>query len=1023
MNKTRLIQNIPIISFLVLLNCLSFNNGISLAADHPTDELAHNVLQHIGSPRGICVVLGDPNCELALKLARSSELLVYVQLPNMDAVEKARKNTDTEHFYGNRIFIEQGPLSRLHLASNLADALVLTRETTEITEEEVLRVLRPQGKAWIGKKEIIKPCPIGVDDWSHPYHGPDNNPASQDQIARGPYLTQFLADPRYAPLPQVAVASAGRVFKVFGHIAFKEREEPWLNTMAAFNGYNGAFLWRREIPSGIMIHRNTIIATPTVVYYGDDKSCKVINALTGQLEDEIIPPEKITGGTFWKWMALEDGILFAMVGEQEQKDPIVCQKREAHGWPWNPLSPGFNQPDNPWGFGRSILAINPKTKKILWHHNEEETIDSRALCMSSGRIFLFHHGSFLVCLNAKSGREIWRKTVKNSPELFETIGMDLKRQDWRTNWRTAAYLKASEKVLYFAGPMISKLIAVSTEDGRVLWQHPYSNYQLVLQGGALYGLSGINDTELSRKFDPLTGNILSEYQYARSQCTRPVGSIDAIFCRALGGSSRLDIIHNKPQMVSPMRAQCHDGITIANGLLYWWPSTCDCNISLYGITCLGPAGSFNFEETATEPARLVTGRNVPVSDDSVSPADWPAFRANHSASATTDTVIPTEVRKMWEYVPPTGTTPTAPTAANGMIFWAGSDGIVRAMDAVTGKLVWTVFTGGAIRFPPTIWKGRVFVGSGDGWVYSLEMRTGNLLWRFRAAPIERRIPVYGQIMSTWPVASGVLVHDGIAYFASGIANYDGTYVYALDAITGRIRWQNTSSGHLYPEVLKGRLDMEELCGESVQGNMIINDGKLYMAGGNVVSPAMYDITNGKCLNDPGLPYLKTRNNILNPAAPRGSELYLVGNVVRVGDQPLYAHPKYKVYDNSVLYKTWVGSMGDRDVAWLNNSKVFCFQHAENNAQRFNESWGKPGIQGLKPLWEVETKDSVAVALCKNAVVIASKTELIALSLQDGKKMWTQSMPAVPVNWGLATDKDGRIVVCLENGQISCFDGK
>ena len=83
-------------------------------------------------------------------------------------------------------------------------------------------------------QELVKPVPDGVDDWSHPYHGPDNNPQSRDQVARAPYLTQFLADPRYAPLPQVAVAAGGRVFKAFGHIAFKEREEPWLDTLAAF---------------------------------------------------------------------------------------------------------------------------------------------------------------------------------------------------------------------------------------------------------------------------------------------------------------------------------------------------------------------------------------------------------------------------------------------------------------------------------------------------------------------------------------------------------------------------------------------------------------------------------------------------------------------------------------------------------------------------------------------------------------------------------------------------------------------
>ena len=132
--------------------------------------------------------------------------------------------------------------------------------------------------------------PDGIDDWSHPYHGPDNNPQSRDQIARGPYLTQFLADPRYAPLPQLAVAAGGRVFKAFGHIAFKEREEPWLDTLAAFNGYNGTLLWRRAIPAALMVHRNTLIATPTTLYFGDDQSCKVIDAATGEMRDEIAPP-------------------------------------------------------------------------------------------------------------------------------------------------------------------------------------------------------------------------------------------------------------------------------------------------------------------------------------------------------------------------------------------------------------------------------------------------------------------------------------------------------------------------------------------------------------------------------------------------------------------------------------------------------------------------------------------------------------------------------------------------------------
>ena len=189
----------------------------------------------------------------------------------------------------------------------MADALVAVGDAGQVTDAEALRVVRPGGKVLFGKRERIKPLPAGSDDWSHPYHGPDNNPVLRDQLARAPYLTQFLADPRFAPLPQVAVTSAGRVFKAFGHIAFKAREEPWLDTLAAFNGYNGTLLWRRPIPPALMIHRSTLIATPARVYFGDDRSCKVLDAASGELRDEIVVPESIAPGSFWKWMALDGG--------------------------------------------------------------------------------------------------------------------------------------------------------------------------------------------------------------------------------------------------------------------------------------------------------------------------------------------------------------------------------------------------------------------------------------------------------------------------------------------------------------------------------------------------------------------------------------------------------------------------------------------------------------------------------------------------------------------------------------------
>ena len=148
--------------------------------------------------------------------------------------------------------------------------------------------------------------------------------------------------------------------------------------------------------------------------------------------------------------------------------------------------------------------------------------------MAAGRIFAFRFGTYLACLDAKTGAERWRKTKANSGELFAALGGYLDRQDWRTNWRTTAYLKCSGKALYFAGPPIGKLLAVSAADGRVLWQHPYDNCQLVLYDDALYAVAGEIDKAPTRKFDPLTGKILAEIALGRRACARVTGSVDAI---------------------------------------------------------------------------------------------------------------------------------------------------------------------------------------------------------------------------------------------------------------------------------------------------------------------------------------------------------------------------------------------------------------------------------------------------------------------------------------------------------------
>lgn len=66
-----------------------------------------------------------------------------------------------------------------------------------------------------------------------------------------------------------------------------------------------------------MIHRNTMVATAEALYLGDHESCKVIDARSGRVRDELTVPAELTDGPVWKWMAVQDGVLYALVALED----------------------------------------------------------------------------------------------------------------------------------------------------------------------------------------------------------------------------------------------------------------------------------------------------------------------------------------------------------------------------------------------------------------------------------------------------------------------------------------------------------------------------------------------------------------------------------------------------------------------------------------------------------------------------------------------------------------------------------
>jgi hypothetical protein len=359
----------------------------------------------------------------------------------------------------------------------------------------------------------------------------------------------------------------------------------------------------------------------------------------------------------------------------------------------------------------------------------------------------------------------------------------------------------------------------------------------------------------------------------------------------------------------------------------------------------------------------------------------------------------------------------------------------------SGKLKWEYATPCPIKASPTIAHGRVYFGGGDGYAYCLDAISGELLWRFRGAPVERYILVYGSMSSTWPVNTGLLVADGTVYFACGIIDYDGTYVYALDADTGELRWQNNSSGHLSDELRKG---------VSAQGDLTIQGNRLLLAGGNQVSPAPYDLKTGEFLGrglDQGQP--KANNGRFVGAFDKDHAI--------VGGRILYSAPQNVSTKGSFQVvgggKTSTLCYGGIPPAWNDENFVLVnFQHgqitccdtkkvARQMQQGFTqrpsdrrrrtslaEQFAAGGaIRWTSNLGESEKFEAVSLAVCPNAVVAVVSFQqkfraqpqwyVVAFDNDRGRVLFRQELADEPLPGGLLVDREGGVVVTMIDGTL------
>jgi len=759
---------------------------------------AKQILEATGVKGGLIIHIGCGDGTLTAALRANDSYLVQGLDSDAANVAQARECIQSQGVYG-KVSVDKLTGDRLPYIDNLANLIVAEKLGT-IPMDEVVRVLCPAGVAYVKEgdawKKIVKPRPSEIDEWTHYLHDASGNPVAKDTVVGPPRRMQWVGSPRWArhhdfmASMSALVSTGGRIFYIFDEGPTESIQEPPQWVLLARDAFNGTVLWKRSISSWnthlwplksgpAQLPRRLVAVGDTVfATLGLDAPLSALDAATG----ETIRTYEGTQVT--EEVIASDAILFLIVKDSPVK---WSEYRLKNTYVWD--NTGYANKDWAWDeANRSVMAIQADTGNVLW--KQQYPVAPLTLAANRAGVF-FHDGESVVCLNRATGETMWRSeaVARRSPTPV-SFGP-----------RVIVY----DDVVVFAGGTRS-MTAFSAENGKTLWtaKHPPSGHMsledlFVVDGLVWSGATGTGrDSGTFTGLDLHTGEVKSEFSpdvetfWFHHRCYSGKATVRYLL-PSRTGIEFLDLKSKHWEAHHWVRGGCIYGIMPCNGLVYAPPHSCACYLEakLYGFCALAPE-STNVPEPASvsDDQRLERGpaytegkaaRLKPTSSDA-----WTMYRHDPARSGFTKTPVSASLTRLWQNN--LGGKLSSVVVADGKLFVASVDThTVHALDAGSGKTLWSHTTGGRVDSPPTIYDGRVLFGSADGSVYCLNASDGKLVWRFRAAPADRRLLAFEQVESVWPVHGSVLVQGGVAYCVAGRSMFldGGLRLLRLDPKTGR----------------------------------------------------------------------------------------------------------------------------------------------------------------------------------------------------------------------------------------------
>ena len=440
--------------------------------------------------------------------------------------------------------------------------------------------------------------------------------------------------------------------------------------------------------------------------------------------------------------------------------------------------------------------------------------------------------------------------------------------------------------------------------------------------------------------------------------------------------------------------------------------------------------------------------------------DWPAYLHDNARSGVTSESLQLPLTERWHYTPSGAPEPAwddpkpvpvegflelprvkfddayYSVSANGLVYFASAaENRVCALDAATGKEVWSFFTEASPRLAPALWEGRLYFGADDGFVYCLNAADGKPVWRFRAAPADLMVLGHGRMISLWPVRTGVLVDAGVVYFGAGIFPAERVFLYALDAKDGSLLWKNDT------------LD-DRNAGQgsfTPQGYLLATKTRLYAPTGRTM-PASFDRATGN--------FVAQRNIYKDTAMVGGTYALLDGDNLYTGTQEItgvddQGAGKFAWFRGKrLLFSTTTSYLlSDFGITALSRGKYPELSTKRKGmevqrgvlADQANREKDKAKAATLKEQlaaldqelatlngdidavgsWKLQHKGLESMIVAGDTLFAGGNNEVLAVNAATGESLWTGSVDGVAKGLAVAA---GRLLVSTDKGALYCFAG-